>query len=259
MPDGLTAALAVPGLVPVMAAVLVAGLVYGFAGFGAALIAIPVLTRFMEPETAVVAFGIAGSGSAVTMLPRVWPQADRRATAWMVLAAALTAPAGLWILVHADPRPLRWVICAVTGVTLALVVAGWRLRLGSGPGARLALGAATGGLGGATGLTGPLVILTNLASGDAADRMRANLASFLTLLNFVFLPTLLAMGAVGARAAWLGALMLPVYVLGTEAGARLHRPGRERLYRRLAYLVVGTALVLALPLWDGSMVGSPHP
>ena len=250
MPEGLATALAAPGLIPVMAAVLSAGLVYGFAGFGAALIAIPVLTSFMEPEVAVVAFGLAGLGSAVTMLPRVWPQADRRATAWMVLAAMATAPAGLWVLVHADPRPLRWLICGVAGGTLVLVAAGWRLRLGSGPRVRLTLGAAAGALGGATGLTGPLVILTNLASGDGAARMRANLASFLSLLNFVFLPALLALGAVGAGALWLGLMMLPVYMLGTEVGARLHRPGRERLYRWLAYVVVGAAVVLALPLWD---------
>ena len=65
--------LAVDGIGVMLAAVLVAGVVYGFAGFGPALVAIPVLTRYLEPEVAVLAFGMAGLGAAVTMLPRVWP------------------------------------------------------------------------------------------------------------------------------------------------------------------------------------------
>jgi uncharacterized membrane protein YfcA len=251
MPPGLAEALAIPGLWPCAAAVLAAGVVYGFAGFGAALISMPVLTRYLEPEIAVVAFGLAGLGSAVTMLPRVWPQADRRATSWMLLAAAVTAPAGLWVLTHADPTPLRWAICGLVGATLVAVMSGWRLALGSGAGVRLGLGAATGLVGGATGLTGPLVIVTNLASGDVSARMRANLAAFLTMLNFVFLPILGLMGVIDAQALWLGAVLLPLYLGGTEIGHRLFAPGRERLYRGLAYGAVALAVLLGLPLWGG--------
>jgi uncharacterized membrane protein YfcA len=251
IPPGLAEALALPGIWACAAAVLTAGVVYGFAGFGAALIAMPVLTRHLEPEAAVSAFALAGLGSAATMLPRVWPQADRRATLWMILAAALTAPWGLWVLAHADPDPLRWAICALVAATLLAVMSGWRLRLGSGPGARLSLGAATGLVGGTTGLTGPLVIVTNLASGDGSARMRANLAAFLTSLNFVFLPILAAMGVLTSAALWTGALFLPLYVAGTEIGHRLFRPGRERLYRALAYAAVAGAVLLGLPVWDG--------
>ena len=248
MPPALLGAVPGDGFALALAAVLAAGVVYGFAGFGAALIAIPLLARATSPEVAVIAFGLAGLGSAATMLPRVWPQADKRATLWMPLAAALF---GLWVLVHGDPEALRWGICGLAGITLVGIVSGWRLRLSSGAGVRMALGGAAGALGGATGMTGPLVILTNLASGDGAERMRANLASFLTLTNFIFLPVLAAYGAVTAPALWLGAVLLPVYMVGTEVGARLHRPGRERLYRRIAYGVVGAAVLLGLPVWDG--------
>lgn len=249
LPPALMEAVSGDGFALAVASVLVAGVVYGFAGFGAALIAIPLLARATSPEVAVIAFGLAGLGSAATMLPRVWPQADKRATGWMLLAAALTAPFGLWLLVHGDPTALRWGICLFAAATLAGIVSGWRLRLSSGPGVRMALGGAAGALGGATGMTGPLVILTNLASGDDAARMRANLASFLTLTNFIFLPVLALYGAVTAPALWLGAILLPVYMVGTEIGARLHRPGRERLFRLTAYVVVGAAAVLGLPLW----------
>lgn len=242
--------LAVDGIGVMLAAVLVAGVVYGFAGFGPALVAIPVLTRYLEPEVAVLAFGMSGLGAAVTMLPRVWPQADQRATLWMLLAAAITAPPCLWLLANADPRPLRWAICAAAALALIGVATGWRVRLGSGPGPRMALGAATGAVGGATGLTGPVVILAELASGDGAGRMRANMATFLNALNFIFLPTLILLGAFSMQALWLGALFLPLYVFGAEIGHRLFRPGLERFYRRLACLVVGASVLTSLPAFD---------
>jgi uncharacterized membrane protein YfcA len=251
VPPGLADALALPGLWVCAAAILGAGVVYGFAGFGAALIALPILTRYLEPEAAVAAFALAGLGSALTLLPRVVPQADLPATGWMLLAAALTAPPGLWVLTHAEPTPLRWAICGLVALTLVAVMSGWRLRLGSGARVRMSLGAAAGLVGGMTGLVGPIVILTNLASGDGAARMRANLATFLTSTNFVFLPILGLLGALTPPVLWLGALFLPLYVLGTELGHRLFRPGRERLYRGLAYAAVALAVLLGLPLGGG--------
>ena len=43
MPDWLTAVLAIDGLGIIAATVLIAGIVYGFAGFGSALIVLPVM------------------------------------------------------------------------------------------------------------------------------------------------------------------------------------------------------------------------
>jgi hypothetical protein len=49
MPDALAAVLADPGLPFVCLVSLIAGLVYGFAGFGSALIFMPLATLFVRP------------------------------------------------------------------------------------------------------------------------------------------------------------------------------------------------------------------
>ncbi|MGB3556569.1 MAG: TSUP family transporter, partial [Jannaschia sp.] len=98
IPEGLGIALATPHLLWVLAAVLTAGIVYGFAGFGAALIFMPVGARLLPPEVAVGAFAVSAIGSAATMLPRVWPQVDKARTGWMILAATITLPLGLMVL-----------------------------------------------------------------------------------------------------------------------------------------------------------------
>ena len=246
--EGLALALATAGLGWVIAAAVAAGIVYGFAGFGAALIFMPVAARVLPPETAVGAFAVAALASAATMLPRIWPQVDRARTGWMVLAALATLPVGLAILARAPEAPLRWAICLTVATTLAAVASGWTLRLPPGPVPRLGLGAAAGLCGGATGLLGPVVILTTLASGEAAASMRANLTAFLTITSVLMLPVMGLRGLLPPHAIWLGLLLLPAYGVATLVGAALFRPGAERLYRRLAYAVVAASVLLGLPI-----------
>lgn len=249
MPDGLAAALALPGLWPLAAVTLVAGVVYGFAGFGSALIFMPLATAVVAPEAAVLAMAMFGLSSVVTVLPRAWAQADLRRVAPMLAAALLALPAGTWALARLDVGLIRWAISAVVAATLAALVAGWRYRGAPHPGALVAVGAAAGALGGATGLTGPAVILFNLAGSDGAARMRANTLVFLTLLGAALLPGLGARGLVTPAALWLGALLVPLYMAGSRAGQALFDPVREALYRRVAYAVILAALVAGLPVW----------
>jgi uncharacterized membrane protein YfcA len=167
-----------------------------------------------------------------------------------MLAGALVAlPAGTWTLARLDPLPVRWAISVLVALTLAALVAGWLYRtLPKRP--TLAAGGALAGLvGGATGLTGPAVILFNLAGPGDARRTRANTLVFLTLLGIALIPGLALQGLVTAQALWTGALLAPVYVAGGRLGQWLFRPERETLYRRTAYVTILAALVAGLPIW----------
>ncbi|MFO6464459.1 sulfite exporter TauE/SafE family protein [Jannaschia sp. KMU-145] len=248
MPDGLVAALVMPGIGWLVAAALAAGVVYGFAGFGAALIFMPVAARVATPEVAVAAFSVSAVGSAITMLPKTWPACDKRATGLMIAAAAVTMPLGVMLLTRLPEVPLRWAICIIVAITLAAVVSGWKLRLSDAAGPRLGIGAAAGVVGGSTGLLGPVVILVTLAGGGQAARMRANLATFLTTVTLVLLPALWWQGVLPPPVLWAGLILLPIYMAGTLIGQRLFQPGAERLYRGIAYAVVAGAVVLGLPV-----------
>ena len=250
MPEGLAAALATPGFGAVVAAILVAGLIYGFAGFGSALVFVPVATLFLAPPVAVAAFSLASMGSVATVLPGAWARADRRAAVIMIAAAALAMPLGVWLLRTLDPLAIRWTVCAVVGATLLAAALGARLRVGAGTGPCAAVGGVAGLVGGATGLLGPVMILVGLGAGKDAATTRADIATFLTVINVVLLPQLAVQGALGAPALWLGALLLPVYTLGTRAGRALFRPGAERIYKGLAYATVGGSVLVGLPLFD---------
>ncbi|MBV0912894.1 sulfite exporter TauE/SafE family protein [Anianabacter salinae] len=252
MPEGLALALSEPGLIWVCAASLVAGLVYGFAGFGSALVFMPLATIFIAPALAVAAFALSALASLVTVVPGAWRAADRRGTLLMIAACLVATPLGVAALRLAPEDAIRTAVCLLTLATLAALVSGWRLPLRGGLPLRLGVGALAGITGGATGLNGPPVILFNLASpGQPVATTRGNLAVFLTLTSLSFVPQLWLQGLAPPRALWLGAILLGPYALGTWTGARLFNPARTGLYRWGAYGLIGAAGLAGLPVFHG--------
>ena len=249
MPEGLAVALAAPGLPLLALTALVAGAVYGFAGFGSALIFIPVAAALFSPEGAALLMALFGLSSTLTVLPRAWREAERRPTLVMLGAAVLALPLGTWALATVPEAPLRWAICGLVAATLAALAMGWRYEVEPGSGARVAVGAASGVIGGATGLGGPLVILFELGGSNGAARARANAIVFLTLLSAALAPALALRGLISAPALWLGAVVVPLHMIGTRLGQAAFRPAFEALYRRVAYAVIALAVLAGLPVW----------
>jgi uncharacterized membrane protein YfcA len=248
--DALGPVLAEPGLPFAAVVALVAGLVYGFAGFGSALIFIPLTTLVLPPAVAIAAFSLLALAALVTVVPRAWGLADRRAVGVMLAASVLVTPVGVLVLRIASEEVLRAIVAGLTLATLAALVAGWRVPVGVGLRTRAGIGALSGLAGGATGLNGPPVILFNLGTeGQPVAVTRANLAVFLTFSSLAILPQLWVQGVLPPRGLGIGAILFLPYALGTWAGARVFRPERAGIYRRIAYALIGAAGVAALPIW----------
>jgi len=206
-----------PELIVLLLTCLVAGLVYGFAGFGAALIYMPVAVALIDPVLAIAAFAIASIGSIIAVVPQAWAQADKRASLTMLGAAVVFLPLGIWVLRQTDPTALRWVVSAIVLGTL---------------------------------LNGPILVLFQLGGQDEAARSRANTIIVLSLSSFALLPLMALQGLVTVETLRLGALFLPVYMLGAYLGRRLFIPARAGLYRGVAYTIVALAALTGLPIWE---------
>ncbi|MCF6232278.1 MAG: sulfite exporter TauE/SafE family protein [Rhodobacteraceae bacterium] len=241
--------LAMPGLVQVLAITVAAGVVYGFAGFGAALVFMPVAIVFVPIEMAVAAFAISALASLVTVVPRAWKQADRRATGLMVLCAGLTLPVGIYILRTNDVVTMRWVVLAVTAITLVVLVSGWRYSAAPTKTTRAGVALATGLVGGATGLVGPIMVLFQLGGQDTIARSRANTMVFLTITSLLTAPMMVLQGMLTKEAVALGLILIVPYGLAARLGQALFDPARQRLYRGVAYFIIGAAIIMGLPVW----------
>ncbi|WP_294615295.1 sulfite exporter TauE/SafE family protein [uncultured Roseovarius sp.] len=250
MPDLLLQVWATPGLIWLLLAISVAGIVRGFTGFGTALVFVPVAGIFLLPQTVVGVMTLTGIVSTTALLPRAWGQADRREVAILALAALLTVPFGLWLMQALEAVTIRWIVAAVAALTLAALVVGWRF---SGIVSRpmlVAIGAVAGVIGGMTGLTGPVVILFYLAGQSAAQSVRANTILFLAALDVVIAVNLLSRGDLEATTGLLALTLAVPYFITSLIGQSLFDPRFQRLYRWAAYSVIALAVVSGLPLWS---------
>jgi uncharacterized membrane protein YfcA len=217
-----------------IAIVGVAGLVRGFSGFGAALIMAPGFTLVMAPREAVAMTVLL---NVLTVLQLLLP--SLRIARWrdigpMAAGAAFGLLLGSLILSAVDGALMRRAIgIVVLGFSLVMLV-GWRYRGGRSLPANLLVGAAAGWLTGAAGIGGPPVILYMLSGDRPIDENRAGFISFFAIIQLVALPVFLWQGLVTWELVWRTALLVPVYLLATHAGAKLfHRTG-ETLAQRLA-------------------------
>ena len=249
MSEGFAVALALPQLAPLLILTFLSGMVYGFAGFGAALVFMPIASALIDPVLAIAAFALSALSSLFTLVPCAWGECDKTTTILMTLAATLTLPLGVWLLRVADPVLIRIAISALAALTLIVLIRGFRFSVRPGRTSSAAVAGAAGVMGGATGLLGPIVILFNLSSGDDARRIRANTLVFLTLGSLFVLPQMAAQGVLAPLAIWLGILMLPAYAFGGLAGRALFNPERERLYRAVAYAMIALSIVMGLPIF----------
>lgn len=246
----LTQALAVPGLGWMVLAILVAGLVRGFTGFGTALIFVPVAAQFLPAASVILIMSTTGIFSTTALVPGAWKTADRGEVGVMALAALLTVPLGLWTLAQLDGLVIRWMVTAVASATLLAVITGWRWHGRLGLPGRLAVGGAAGLVGGMTGLTGPMVIIFYLANARSALAVRSNTILFLAALDVVLVANLFLRGQVEVTVLWVAVVLALPYLTTTLIGQALFDPRHENAYRILAYGVVALAVISGLPILD---------
>ena len=243
------AALAVPGLGWLLIAVLVAGLVRGFSGFGSAMIIMPVASSVLNPVAAIVFLTMTDLLGPLPILPRALKEGNRADVLLLGLGVGVAMPLGVVGLSFMSPDFFGWLVSVTVLGLLGLLMTGWRYRgLLTRP-LVLATGALGGFLSGMTGMAGPPVIMLYMASTLPVKVIRANLILYLLIVDLLMIATIAAFGLFEPSPVVIGLGLAAPYMLATLAGARLFLPGREHLFRRVAYAIIAASALMGLPLW----------
>ncbi len=230
--------------------VLVGGVVRGFSGFGGALIFIPLTASIIGPKKAVAVFYLFDLLSATPYGYAYLPKCNKKEIAPLIIAAWCMLPVGAWVLANSDPMLLRWIISVLVVLMLGLLISGWRYKGQPTAPVSALVGAFAGLSGGATGLTGPVVIAYFLSSLSAATVIRANIMVFYSLVStmsdviFFFKGFFTFDVVVYALIAW------PLYSAGLAVGAKFFKGSSEGSYRAVAYVLIAATALLAMPLFD---------
>lgn len=250
MPEPLAQALAMPGLGWLALAVCAAGLVRGFSGFGSAMIIMPVASSVLSPVGAIVFLTMTELFGPLPNLPRALREGSRWDVVRLGVGALLALPLGVYSLSHMSPEFFGW---AVSGIVLFLLIPlmlGWRYGGQLTPPLVTITGALGGFFGGATGMPGPPVIMLYMASALPVSVIRANFLLYLLMIDVMMIAVVALFDLLELVPILVGLLLVVPYMMFNVAGAALFRPGAERLFRAVAYLVIAASALLGLPLWS---------
>lgn len=224
----------------VAVAVTVGAAVQGSIGFGANLVAAPVLA-LAEPDLVPVPLLVTAVALTMMMSGRDWRAADLGVVAWSMTGRVPGVVVGALVLSVLSGDGLRVLFAVSILAAVGLSVSGWRTR--TTPPTLFAAGVASGFGGATVGVGGPpmAIVLQRLAG----DTIRGTLAVTLMLGSTLAVAVLAVAGEVAASDLGWGAVLLGPTVLGFAASYRL-RHVLDRGWTRPAVLVLSTASALAL-------------
>lgn len=250
-PTGAPLALEQTDIGLLLAVSFTAALARGFSGFGGALIFIPLASAVVEPRLAVITLFLIDAVLSLGFIPRAVRLADKREVATMAAGAVLGAPLGTAILAYAAPLVVRWFIVAVVAGMLALLMSGWRYRGTPLKPLTVATGFIAGIFGGAAQVSGPPVVAYWLGGSRSVVQIRANIVAYFAISTLITGFNYALAGFFDGRGLVLALMVGPAYGLGLYCGSKLFGRANEAIFRRACFGLIGAAVLLGLPLFDG--------
>ncbi|WP_428925378.1 sulfite exporter TauE/SafE family protein [Marinibacterium sp. SX1] len=250
MPDAIATALGQPGLGWLFLAALVAGSVRGFAGFGTGMIFVPAAAQVLDPFQVLLVVMVMDLFGPIPNLPAAWRTADKGDLARLLAGTLIFLPLGLLALGHVAPEMFQVSAALVALAMVGCMILGLRYQGRLGHGLIFGTGSLAGFLGGVSGIPGPPVILLYMASPNPAGVVRASVMIYLFAYDLLLGGILAAKGVVTLVPVLLGLGLALPNVLGNMLGGWLFRPGLEKAYRVVAYVIITASALSALRIWE---------
>lgn len=231
----------------VVAVATLAALVQNLAGFGFALLAVPLMAVAVDTHETVVICTVLGllSSSVQAWIGRA--DTDRPTARRMIWAAFAGMPFGLVVFILVSDDVLRLLVGACVLVIVVLLARRIDLRH-VGPHFDVAAGAVSGVLATSVSTNGPPLVFALAARQVEADVFRPTINTVFTASGVVSLAAFAVAGEVSAQSGVAVVWALPGLLLGMWAGVRL-RPlvdgERFRIMVLVLLAVAGTSAILA--------------
>lgn len=224
---------------------LAAAFVRGLAGFGLAIILVPVLALALSPVEAVLVTNSVALFIGLSELRRLVSGAEH--TAWIIALWVLLATAPGLILLAATPPNLARLLIALVALGAFLTVL-MPVRPAVVPGRALtgATGIAAGLLTGFAGMPGPPVVPYYVGRAIPRQAAKASMLLIFTVAALAGLASGWAIGVMEWRLAMLAAAMFPLVLLGNWLGSLAFGKVSDRVWRGFVGFVLAAAALAAL-------------
>lgn len=232
------------------AIVFVAMVVRGFTGFGGALLMVPLLGLVWDVRLAIVVVACIQLTTGAMLVTMSRKSVNRQVLGPVVVVGIIGLAAGSYLLAR---LPVEWIarIVGIVSIVLGLISLIRRVAIAQTAAkpprvVTAGIGLTAGLLHGLVGTSGPVMVpyLQRVLPSPAA--MRATLLAYFFLLDILRVGGYLQLGIIdGAVARW-SLLLIPVAVIGSIVGARIHVQVSDNVFRIAvaSLLIVAGALLL---------------
>ena len=229
-------------LIVVGAAVFVAAFVQIVAGFGFALLAVPLMTLAIEPKIAVVVSSLTAIFVTSWQAYRSRHEADKLLVRRMTTAAYLGMPLGLIVFLNVNDDALRFLLGVA--VLIAVVMLALRVNLHhAGPRLDYGVGFLSGVLATSLSTNGPPLVFALQARQLSAVTFRATISTVFALCNIGGLALFIASGKITRDGLVTAAITVPAMFAGQLLGFPIRRHVHGERFRRLVLALLVAAAV----------------
>ncbi len=217
---------------------LISATLQGLTGFGFSILAVPLITLFISPKTAVPILLIYSMIINIVVLYSARKAVNLKKI-WILLAAGIiTMPLGAHLLVIMDEGLLKIFIGSIILIFGTLLLIGFRKQFRNEKLTMLPVGMLSGLLGGSISISGPPIIL--FLSNQDVDKhaFRGNLAAYFFILNIFTIPVYYWNGLLTNEVWNYSLAFLPGLLVGVFAGNFLSHKIKDDHFKKLTLILL---------------------
>lgn len=218
-------------------------------GFGFALIAVPLLSLFIDPRVAVVLATFVGAFSSTFQAIVDRRYVDKNLVRRLVLSAYVGMPFGLGVFILVSEDTLRVIVGVVVLFAAVFLIKGFTI-LHSTKKYDWIMGAVSGLLATSTSTNGPPLVFLMQAKKMNPQSFRASINLVFSFSSFGAIVLFIASGNVSLSDVTGIVISIPMLLLGLFVGFRLRSRINPEQFRILVFalLIVSAVSALASPL-----------
>ena len=233
-------------LLAVIVIICIAAVLQSISGFGFSLLAMPLLSIFVDIQDAVVIATLCGIFTNAVHLRKDFQLVQRSIARRISLSALIGMPLGVVVLSVFSATHMRAIIGAVIVVLVFLMMRNFILKT-ENTNVDIVLGAFSGLLATSVSTNGPPLVFLLQSKQLDPWRLRATLAYVFTISGCASFIVLMIAGKGSIEAFQYAMLSLPAMYLGTVVGRRASLRVTQEAFKRLVYvLLLATAVSTTL-------------
>lgn len=219
-----------------------------YAGFGGALVMVPLFTLMIGPVQAIALTGLCSAIALFHLVPGQLRVVRWKEAAPLVAGLLVAISLSSGFLVKADPAFVR--LCMGVFVLLAafILIRDLRYKGPRGPVPSFGIGTVTGVIMGGAGVpAGPVMVIYFLAASEAPPVQRANIMISVWLLMLIMLVNLFGRDVIETSTMLQACFIAPASLLGATIGQYLFKRAPVTWFKTLAHgllIVIGVAMLV---------------